>query len=249
MDSLYTISLIIVFAFALLVFIPLFFISAPYGKFRRKGWGPDISSKWAWMIMESPSPVLMILFFTFSGNKQIPYILFIILWLSHYVHRTFIYPFTQSGKNKPYPLVVVAMAFIFNCLNGLINGYGVFHLYQYAPGWLFSWQFISGVAIFISGFMINKISDDKFRLLRKKNPGEYVLPEGWLFRYISCPHYFGEIIEWGGWALMTWSLPGLAFFLFTIANLAPRAISSHRWYKENFSNYPARTKALVPFLI
>lgn len=249
MDLLYKYSLILVFGFALLIFILLFFISAPYGKFQRKGWGPVIRSKWAWMIMEAPSPILMVLLFLASVNMHLPYILFIMLWLSHYLHRTFIYPFTQSGKNKPYPIIVVSMAFIFNCLNGFINGFGVFHLHNYDNRWLFSWQFITGIILFISGFIINKKADDKFRLLRKANPGEYVIPNGWLFRYISNPHYFGEIIEWGGWVLLTWSLSGLAFFIFTIANLFPRAISSHRWYRVNFKDYPAERKALVPFII
>jgi protein-S-isoprenylcysteine O-methyltransferase Ste14 len=199
--------------------------------------------------MESPSPLLMILLFLLSGNKQLPYSLFFIFWLSHYLHRTFIYPFTQSGKNKNYPLIIVSMAFSFNCLNGFINGYGIFYLGDYYPGWLLSWQFVTGVILFISGFVINKKSDEKFRLLSKQNPGEYVIPEGWLFRYISNPHYFGEIIEWGGWALMTWSLPGFAFFIFTIANLFPRAISSHRWYRANFKDYPKERKAIIPFIV
>jgi hypothetical protein len=85
--------------------------------------------------------------------------------------------------------------------------------------------------------------------LRNGSRQEYVLPTGWLFNYISCPHYFGEIIEWGGWAIITWSLPGFAFFLFTFANLFPRAMSSHQWYKKKFSDYPSGRKAVIPFVI
>ncbi len=85
--------------------------------------------------------------------------------------------------------------------------------------------------------------------MRSDNRDEYVLPQGWLFRYISCPHYFGEIIEWGGWALMTWSLPGFIFFIFTFANLFPRGIASHKWYKEKFSDYPVKRKSVFPFII
>ncbi|MEJ2006114.1 MAG: methyltransferase, partial [Cyclobacteriaceae bacterium] len=73
-------------------------------------------------------------------------------------------------------------------------------------------------------------------------------PEGGLFRWVSCPHYFGEILEWSGWAVLTWSLPGFAFALFTFANLAPRAIAHHRWYKEKYENYPANRKALIPLI-
>lgn len=249
MYTLYNFSLFIVLIFALLVFIILFFISAPYGKFLRKGWGPSIQAKWAWMIMEAPSPVLMAFFFLTSDNMGFPQIIFICLWLTHYLHRSLIYPFRQSGSKKSYPVILVAMAIIFNCFNGFLNGYGVFHLLSYEKSWIASWQFITGAIIFIGGFAINKTADMKLRNLRRSNGTDYVIPEGWLFTYISCPHYFGEIIEWGGWALLTWSLPGLAFFVFTFANLFPRAITSHHWYKQKFPQYPSGRKAIIPFII
>ena len=155
--------MILILSLAGIVFLLLFYISAPYGKFLRKGWGPSVRSKWAWMIMEAPSPVLMALFFLTSDVKSLPQIIFIFLWMSHYIHRTLIYPFTQSGGNKSYPLILVCMAFIFNCFNGFINGYGVFHLMSYDFSWLKSWQFIAGILIFLTGFIINKTADEKLR--------------------------------------------------------------------------------------
>ncbi|HDP80029.1 MAG TPA: DUF1295 domain-containing protein, partial [Spirochaetes bacterium] len=83
-----------------------------------------------------------------------------------------------------------------------------------------------------------------------RSPGEtgYRIPAGGLYRFVSCPNYFGEILEWTGWALATWSLPGLAFALFTMANLVPRARAHHRWYHETFPDYPAERKRVIPFL-
>jgi 3-oxo-5-alpha-steroid 4-dehydrogenase 1 len=249
MIGIYKYSLYLIFGFAVLAFILLFFISAPYGKFSRKGWGPSIKSKWAWMIMEFPSPALITLLFIISPYKGAVNTIFLILWLLHYIYRTFIYAFRQSGNEKPYPFILVFMAFFFNCLNGFSNGYGVFSLLEYSNSWLFSWQFIVGFIMFVAGFSINKIADEKLRTLRSGNPGIYVVPQGWLFTYISSPHYLGEIIEWAGWAVMTWSLPGLAFFVFTFANLFPRAVSSHNWYKANFKDYPVKRKAVIPFFV
>lgn len=249
MHNFYNYSLYLIFGFSVIVFGLLFFISAPYGKFQRKGWGLTIPAKWAWMGMEFISPALITWFFITSDYKNIPQIIFVSVWLLHYIYRTFIYPFTQSGRDKPYPIIIVLMAIIFNGLNGFINGYGVFHLYSYDNSWLWSWQFITGVILFVTGFVINKTADEKFRNMRTQNPGDYKIPESWLFKYISSPHYFGEIIEWGGWAVMTWSLPGLAFFIFTFANLFPRGISSHKWYKSHFPDYPPERKAIIPFVI
>jgi 3-oxo-5-alpha-steroid 4-dehydrogenase 1 len=249
MYNLFRISLLLILGFAAIVFVLLFFISAPYGKFSRKGWGAVIKSKWAWMLMEFPSPALVLLFFIISDKKTLPCSIFLIIWLGHYLHRAFIYPFMQSGKEKAYPVVLVIMAFIFNCLNGFVNGYGIFHIYTYDISYLLKWQFITGVLVFIAGFTINKISDERLRNFRKQNPSEYLMPHGWLFEYISNPHYFGEIIEWSGWAIMTWSLPGLAFAVFTFANLFPRAITSHKWYRSHFPEYPPGRRAIIPFII
>jgi hypothetical protein len=199
--------------------------------------------------MELPSPVLMIIFFFCAESVSIVSAIFLIIWLIHYIHRAFIYPFSQSGRNKDYPLIVAGMAFLFNCMNGTVNGYGIFVLGDYDSDWLLSWNFIAGFVLFVSGFIINKTADEKFRKMRLSNPGEYVMPQGWLFDYISCPHYFGEIIEWAGWAVMTWSLPGLSFSVFTFANLFPRGIKSHNWYKEKFADYPSERKAVIPFVI
>lgn len=249
MAELYNFLVPLVFFIAAIVFIILFFVSAPYGKFLRKGWGPVLRSKWAWMLMEFPSPALMVIFFITSGSFGIPGFVFLSIWLVHYLHRTFIYPFRQPGKEKDFPAVVALMAFVFNCINGTINGYGVFHHYSYDLSYLVSGKFISGIALFAAGFIINKLSDEKLRNLRKQSPDKYVLPAGGLFNYVSNPHYFGEILEWAGWAIATWSLPGLAFFVFTFANLFPRAVASHIWYKSHFSDFPENRKAIIPFIL
>lgn len=249
MEHFYLISVWLMIGFAILVFFLLLFITAPYGKFSRGGWGFTVKARWAWLIMESPSPVLMTLFFISAPQKTLLLCIFLTFWLLHYIYRTFFYPFFQKGMEKQYPVLLVAMAFIFNILNGTANGFGVFHLYHYEVSWFHSWQFIIGAFVFITGFVINKIADDKLRRLKTESGGKYVIPRGWLFEYISSPHFFGEIVEWGGWAIMTWSVPGLAFFVFTFANLFPRAIASHKWYKKEFPNYPVKRKAVIPFVI
>lgn len=85
--------------------------------------------------------------------------------------------------------------------------------------------------------------------LRRRGTTGYSIPRGGAFRYVSCPNYLGEMLEWGGWALATWSPAGLAFFVYTIANLAPRALGNHRWYREKFEDYPEERKALIPGVV
>jgi hypothetical protein len=54
--------------------------------------------------------------------------------------------------------------------------------------------------------------------------------------------------EWLGWALATWSLPGLGFALFTVANLVPRAYSNRAWYMAKFPDYPKERKRVIPLI-
>jgi len=250
MDTIYQILLHSQFIAAIIVFLSLFFVSAPYGRFIRSGWGPNIKTLYAWIIQELPV-VLFIAFYFFSGDtSNLVLIIFFLIWQSHYLHRTFMYPFGLKSKNRPYPLILVLMAVVFNCMNGFINGYGIFRFApDYELSWLTDWRFILGFIIFITGYFINKQSDSILGKLRKPGETGYKIPTQGLYNWVSCPNYLGEIMEWGGWALLTWSLPGLAFFVFTIANLFPRAVAHHRWYTEQFPDYPKGRKIILPYIL
>ena len=108
-------------------------------------------------------------------------------------------------------------------------------------------QFLIGVAVFAGGFAINVQADTVLIRLRRKSP-HYRTPEGGLFRWISCPNYLGEIVEWCGWAILTWSWAGLSFAVWTAANLVPRAVAHHRFYGTHIEGYPASRKAILPFV-
>lgn len=135
-------------------------------------------------------------------------------------------------------------------INAPLCGYHVFWLRQdYGLAWLGDIRLFVGIGLFGLGFWMNQSADQTLINIRKKFPGEYKIPEGGMYRWISCPNYLGEILEWTGWAVMTWSVSGLAFSVWTIANLAPRALSHHKWYKKKFAEYPKSRKALVPGVI
>ena len=245
--SWYYYLLIAEFALAIITFISLFFVSAPYGRFVRSGWGITIKAKYGWFIMELPAVLVMAYFFFRSDQSIIPIVL-ILIWQSHYVYRTFFYPFQQSGKDKPFPIILVFMAIAFNLMNGYINGYEVFQLHDYPDNWLSTQYFIVGLVVFGFGYFVNKQSERILKNLRKPGETGYKIPSGGFFGWISCPHYFGEIIQWTGWAILTGSTAGWAFVAYTFANLAPRAVAHHRWYREHFQDYPRSRKALIPYI-
>jgi 3-oxo-5-alpha-steroid 4-dehydrogenase 1 len=237
-------------ALAVLVFFTLFFISAPYGRHERKGWGPKIPSRVGWILMEAPSALIMALCFIVSEREQdfVAWV-FLLLWQIHYINRSFIFPFRCRTDGKTMPLAIAGMAILFNGVNAFTNGAFLFVLGDsYGLDWLTDPRFIIGLVLFGTGMFINISSDNillKLRTGRALNEG-YLIPQGGLFRWVSSPNYFGEILEWVGFAIATWSLPALAFAFWTIANLAPRAHANHRWYRTTFPDYPPERKALVP---
>lgn len=246
--QIYQAFLIFSFIFAVVVYVVLLFVSAPYGRHIRKGWGPTFSNRLAWFIMEAPSSVLFLITFLIGeAPKTFTLIIFLALWQAHYIHRAFIYPFMIVDGNRKMPVLVMALGLIFNLGNAYVNGRYIFGFSgDYPNSWLLSAKFIFGVTIFIIGYVINRWADESLRALRNPVGGGYKIPYGGLFKWISCPNYFGEIIEWIGWAVATWSLPGLAFAVWTFANLAPRARTHHLWYHDNFPQYPSDRKALIP---
>jgi protein-S-isoprenylcysteine O-methyltransferase Ste14 len=103
--------------------------------------------------------------------------------------------------------------------------------------------------VFAAGYFINRRSDTILRNLRKPGETGYKIPQGGMFRWISAPNYFGELTIWTGWAIATWSLAGLSFAVFTAANLVPRALTNHKWYLDKFPDYPAKRRAIIPYIL
>lgn len=249
-SSVFNLLLVIVFSLSVFVFAGLFFIAAPYGKFFRKGWGLTLGSKTGWIIMELPSLAIMIILF-FTGNKKtdIVSIVFLFIWSIHYFHRSIIYPCRMRGSTKKFPFLILIFALVFNFINSYLNGRYLFYFSDNYPlSWLKGARFITGLIIFIIGMIINIQSDNYLLSLRKAGNKDYKIPDSGLFKLISSPNYLGEILEWIGWAILTWSLPALAFAVFTIANLLPRAYKNHKWYRQEFPLYPQNRKALIPFI-
>ena len=212
--------------------------------------GPGGVERTGWIVMNSPAPLLFACIYAVgdAARETVPLAL-LALWQCHYLNRTFIYPFRTRTAGKTMPLAVALSGFVFNVLNAYINARFISHLGDYGPGWLADPRFLAGAALFFAGFALNLHSDNILLALRKAGGAEYSIPRGGAFRYVSCPNYLGEILEWAGWALATWSAAGLAFFLYAVANLAPRALSNHRWYRQRFDGYPRERKALIPGVV
>lgn len=256
MASAFYIYLWVMIGLAVIVFIALNFVDAGYGMLLNNKWGKTISNKKAWFLMELPIFLSMLILWLSSPHRfEIAPIIFLLLFEIHYLQRVFIFPFLIKGKGS-MPLGIMFMGIAFNIMNAMMQGYWIFYeayrVYDnpYPISWLWSPQFIIGVIIFISGFIINLHSDYIIRHLRKsKDDTKHYLPKGGLFKYVTSANYLGELLEWLGFAIFTWSISGLVFFIWTFANLVPRANAIYKRYKEEFPEEmkERKLKRVFPF--
>ena len=250
-ENTFTILVYVWMAFGVLLFPLLLKIPVPYGRHSRSGWGITVPNHLGWLVMELPALLVFVYFFLVGSIIQSAVTwLFFSLWVLHYTNRTLIFPFRIKALEKRMPALIAVMGFGFNLINGFFNGYYFGSVAPHYPqNWFMDPRFLLGILLFLTGLGINWWSDSILLGLRNSERRHYSVPKGGLFRTISCPNYLGEIVEWGGFALMVWSLPALSFFIWTVVNLVPRALDHHRWYKKQFVDYPANRKALIPFLI
>lgn len=253
--------LYIMFLVGLVVFVSLYFVDAGYGKMRSEKWGPSMNNKAGWLLMECPVFFVVLYEYLMSLTKydgvtaNAPYWVFFLIFEFHYFQRSFIFPLLLKGKSK-MPFVIMFLSVIWNVINGYIQGHWLFHLApqyfpeMYTPEWLTTPQFIIGTCIFIIGWIINVHSDHVIRHLRQPGDTNHYLPKKGMYRYVTSANYLGEITEWLGFAILTWSLAGLLFFWFSCCNLVPRANSIYHKYEEEF---PAefnrkKLKRIIPFI-
>ncbi|KAI8808297.1 3-oxo-5-alpha-steroid 4-dehydrogenase-domain-containing protein [Cladochytrium replicatum] len=243
------------------------------GKFERAGWGFKISGRFGWMTFENVPFFVFLLSYLLPSSSAVTspeslptrYTL-AALYLAHYIHRAYIYPLSAPSL-APTNITIVGLAGCFNIMNGYINGRTASFVGEFSGDEVRDWTFWAGVAVFVIGMAINVISDHTmFAMRRKYNAAKgkksddafettmvgdrtYFLPRGFLWDYVAAPHYFGEVVEWTGYALAARTPASVAFAIFTFGNLVPRGIQAHEWYIKSFGDrYPAHRRAVFPFL-
>ncbi|KAL1915879.1 uncharacterized protein VTP21DRAFT_6267 [Calcarisporiella thermophila] len=259
-----------------LLFIALFFINAPYGNtivfvpysaihpnltLGRFSCGSTVNGRVGWFLIEITSPVVFLLSLRLRNSSLLtaPKLFLSALWLGHYFNRAVVYTI-RAPSLSPMHYIVILSGIGYNVLNGYTNGRWI-GLYSSYGEDFFGLRCLVGFILFAAGMALNIHHDNiLFGLRRKKEKVEensgrhrkrYFIPYGGLFRYVSCPSYFCESIEWIGFAVAAWySPPALLFAASTPANLLPRALRTHAWYRRTFGDkYPSDRRAFVPFLI
>ena len=240
-------------AMAVVVFVSLYFVTAGYGQFRTKQWGWSINNKVAWVLMEIPVFLVMLAIWCASPLKwHLPQLVLFGLFELHYFQRSLVFPFLMNGKSK-MPIAIMLMGVVFNLINGLIQGGGLYWFpnpeFEQGISYLARLNAIIGILLFIIGMAINLHSDHVIRHLREPGDTKHYLPSKGMYRYVTSANYLGEILEWMGFAIAAATLAAWVFPIWTAANLVPRAHAIYNRYKAEFGEEAlADRKRILPFI-
>jgi 3-oxo-5-alpha-steroid 4-dehydrogenase 1 len=247
------------FVYAGLILVGAFMSKAPYGKLGSERGGFNLSPRLGWFLMELPATLSFVWFYIHGQNAgELLPMIFLGIWLVHYGNRGFFFPMLMRvarGTKGTFSIIVVVSGWLVTSLHGYLNAVFIGHLSTHlTPEWLSDPRFIIGIAIYVCGFLLNVHSDAIIRNLRSKEEVErgdkvYRIPEGGLFKYVTNPSYFTELMSFTGFAIATWSLGAVFVLVVSAANLIPRAFQVHRWYNDKFDDYPKERKVLVPFVL
>ena len=186
-----------------------------------------------------------------GASTALPSFLAFLLFELHYLQRSFIFPMLMKGKSR-MPIAIMLMGITFNVINGLLIGTSLFvfppSLFNEGIAYLAHPTAILGIAIFFVGMAINLHSDHVIRHLRQPGDTRHYLPQKGFYRYVTSANYFGELVDWTGFALLCSTPAAWLFVVWTAANLIPRAAAIHRHYREEFGEAVGTRKRVIPFV-
>ena len=235
----------------LFVFVTLYFVDAGYGKFRSNKWGYSTNNKLGWVLMECPA-LIPIAYTIVALTPSALAILFMSLYALHYVYRSFIFPALLKGNSK-MPLAITAMGATFNFTNSTLLCASVVAFpkesYTDICSYAGNWNFWLGIVLFFMGMYTHMKADHTIRNLRKLGDTNHYLPKGGLFDYVTSANYFGELLEWTGFAILLCNPAAWMFVWWTAANLVPRAHAINKKYRAEFGNEQVgKRKRVIPFI-
>lgn len=252
-ESMFNLIIQAMLAMAAVVFVSLFFVNAGYGQFCSRKWGWSINNRVAWMLMEAPVFFVMLAIWLNAGaDTHMPQMLLFCMFELHYFQRSFIFPCLMSGNSR-MPVAIMLMGVTFNTINGILQG-GALYWYpnpDYAMGasYLLTGRSVAGMCLFAAGMLINLHSDNVIRHLRQPGDTRHYLPQRGFYRFVTSANYFGELLEWLGFAIVAATTAAWVFTIWTAANLVPRAHAIYYKYRTEFgASALARRKRIIPFI-
>ena len=112
---------------------------------------------------------------------------------------------------------------------------------------------VFGIVLFISGSVINTVSELLRDSWKKNHENKGKLYTGGLFKYSMHINYFGDLLWVIGYAIITRNpysifIPALLFVFFAFYNIPKLDNYLEGRYKEEFEDYKRKTKKFIPLI-
>eukprot|EP01065_Artemidia_motanka_P013857 TRINITY_DN1780_c1_g1_i1.p2 TRINITY_DN1780_c1_g1~~TRINITY_DN1780_c1_g1_i1.p2 ORF type:complete len:296 (+),score=49.29 TRINITY_DN1780_c1_g1_i1:32-889(+) len=226
----------------------------PYGRYAGTGvlglGGVTANNQLCWIMQEAPAFVAAAWALCYHPSRSVVGTALLCLFAAHYFQRSFVFPLLMRGR-KPTAFYVYLCAAGYCGFNGHLMSLALLNM-EVGPGRVYEPSFMVGVLMFAVGMYVNIDADQHLRTLRSDpKDTSYHIPRRGMFRWVSGANFFGEILEWGGFALAAQHPAATAFFLTVAGNIGPRALSHHKWYIDKFGEkYTAlNRRALIPYVL
>ena len=172
------------------------------------------------------------------------------LWCEHFVRRVIECLTVHRYANRQVPLSDALGEYLYYW------GFGVWNAVALSSrgsvlldviGWL-------GLLTFVTGEIGNAWAHWKLRALRRPNTDDRGIPEGGLFKWVSCANYTYELIAWAGFCILTRTLASVVYLAGIALVLGSWAWKRHKRYHEYFDGkggrprYPSERRAFIPFV-
>lgn len=210
-----------------------------YSKFRSE---KGLSSRTGMFILYFVPVVAHLLTISNYGYEwTIPQICLSVCVILHFSKRSAESLFLHKYAGPIDPLTVFQIAFFYSGVS-----WAAAYFNQFTPSVVDSVFFI-GIVFFITGVVGNFVHHKYLADLRRESTA-YFIPQKGLFKWVSCPHYFFEILGWLGMAMVCKQPYMYLTFLAMTFYLMARSLKAQQWYRNQFADYPAERKAMIPFL-
>jgi very-long-chain enoyl-CoA reductase len=208
-------------------------------------------------------PILILFYFLacYQGKKDdgkninlhyIHILATIFIWI-HYGKRIleciFLHP-VGVEKLRVFTTEFLGFVFYYWVLFGVLVGYVLFESNYFNKN---NSPNIINVVLFSILFLVSEYNNFKshyiLKEIKEKNSGQRGIPYGGMFEYVSCAHYFWELMSWTAFSLLTGLCTAWLFTLFSLISMGSIANKKHKIYINYFGDsYPKNRKAFIPFI-
>lgn len=184
-----------------------------------------------------------------EGTLLVPVIAGFVLWCVHFARRAAESLFVHRYGKSKVPTSDVVTEYVYYWGFAAWNAWSLTSSsYRAADHWVV----LVGVGVFAVAELGNARAHRMLRDLRPVGTNARVIPRGFLFERVSCPHYLFEILSWVGFAVVVQTWAALAFLVVGAGILGSWAHTRHVAYRKDFDGldgrekYPEQRRALVP---